>query len=409
MKEACDKHLREEQAGFRKRRSCADQIITLRIIIEQCAEWQSPLYVTFIDFEKAFDSIDRETIWAVMRHYGIPTKVIAIIKNLYDEFTCQVVHSGRLSEEFHVTIGVKQGCLLSPLLFLLVLNWVTREAYADSGKGIQWTLTQKLEDLEFADDIALLSHRLQDTQEKVTALSETGKRVGLRINHQKTKILKINHKQDGDVKLENQNIDQIDKFIYLGSVVNESGGTDEDIKRRIGLARQAFTSLGKVWKSSGISKNTKIRIFNSNVKAVLLYGSETWKTSEATTKRIQTFINRCLRSILKIKWQDKVENEKLWEMCGQKTIERQILERKWRWIGHTLRKDSGNRARQALDWNPQGKRRRGRPRKTWRRSVHEEAERMGKSWEQLKGVARDREEWKALTEALCSARKEKEK
>ena len=192
-------------------------------------------------------------------------------------------------------------------------------------------------------------------------------------------------------------------------MVNESGGTDEDIKRRIGLARQAFTSLGKVWKSSGISKNTKIRIFNSNVKAVLLYGSETWKTSEATTKRIQTFINRCLRNILKIKWQDKIENEKLWEMCGQKTIERQIMERKWRWIGHTLRKDSGNIARQALDWNPKGKRRRGRPRKTWRRSVHEEAERMGKSWEQLKGVARDRVEWKALTEALYSARKEKEK
>ena len=63
-------------------------------------------------------------------------------------------------------------------------------------------------------------------------------------------------------------------------------------------------------------------------------------------------------------WQDKIENEKLWEMCGQETIERQILERKWRWIGH-----------------------RGRPRKTWRRSVLEEAERMGKSWEKLKGVA----------------------
>ena len=87
IKEACDDHLREEQAGFRKGRSCADQIATLRIIVEQCVEWQSPLYATFVDFEKAFNSIDRETIWAVMRHYGIPTKIISIIKNLYNGFT----------------------------------------------------------------------------------------------------------------------------------------------------------------------------------------------------------------------------------------------------------------------------------------------------------------------------------
>ena len=409
IKEACDDLLREEQAGFRRGRSCIDQIATLRIIIEQSIEWQSPLYATFVDFEKAFDSINRETIWSIMRHYGIPNKIIAIIKSLYENFTCQIVHNGKMSDEFHVTTGVKQGCLLSPLLFLLVLDWVTKEAYANSGKGIQWTLMQKLEDLEFADDLAILSHRLQDMQEKTTALSETGKRVGLGINHQKTKVLKINHQQDGDIQVENQSLDQVNHFVYLGSVVSASGGADEDIERRINLARQAFANLKQVWRSTYISVKTKVRIFNTNIKTVLLYGSETWRTTEKTKNRLQTFVNRCLRNILKIKWFDKVENSKLWERCGQRTVEQQIMERKWRWIGHTLRKDNNNRARQALEWNPQGKRHRGRPKRTWRRSILDETERTGKSWEELKRLARDREEWRALTEALCSTRNPKDR
>ena len=408
IKDACDDLLREEQAGFRKGRSCIDQIATLRIIIEQSIEWQSPLYATFVDFEKAYDSINRETIWSIMRHYGIPNKITNIIRNLYENFTCQVVHNGRLTDEFHVTTGVKQGCLLSPLLFLLVLDWVTKEAYASSGKGIQWHLMQKLEDLEFADGLAILSHRLQDMQDKVTALSETGKRVGLNINIQKTKFLKINFLQDGVIQVENRNLEQVNNFVYLGSVVSVAGGTDEDIERRINLARQAFANLKQVWRSTHISVKTKVRIFNTNVKTVLLYGSETWRTTETAKNRLQTFVNRCLRNILKIKWFDKVENSKLWERCGQRTVEQQIMERKWRWIGHTLRKDN-SRAKQALDWNPQGKRQRGRPKRTWRRSMLDEAGRTGKSWEELKRLARDRVEWRALTEALCSTRNSKDK
>ena len=314
LKEACDNHLREEQAGFRKGRSCAEQIATLRIIIEQSIEWQSPLYITFVDFEKAFDSISREAIWTIMRHYGIPAKIINLIKNMYENFTCQVVHKGKLSEEFHVTTGVKQGCLLSPLLFLLILDWVTKDAYANSGKGIQWTLTERLEDLEFADDLAILSHTLKDMHEKVSALSETGKRVGLKINHQKTKLLKINTQQNNNLNIDNINIEQTNSFVYLGSIVNELGGTDEDIKRRVGLARHAFVQLKPIWRSSSISAKTKLRLFNSNVKSVLLYGSETWRVTETATAKIQTFINRCLRQILHIQCFDKIENHKLWLM-----------------------------------------------------------------------------------------------
>ncbi|XP_036358886.1 secreted RxLR effector protein 78-like [Octopus sinensis] len=157
-------------------------------------QWQMSLYVCFVDFEKAFDSVDRQTIWDILRHYGMSEKIVGIIRLLYEEFSCQVIHAGRLSEEFRVSTGVRQSCLLPPLLFLVVLDWVTRTAYATSGKGIQWTLMNKLEDLDNADDLALLSHRLQDIHDKVDHLTETSRRVGLRISREKTKVLRINNK-----------------------------------------------------------------------------------------------------------------------------------------------------------------------------------------------------------------------
>ena len=137
MKDAIDNVLRDEQAGFRKKRSCADQIATLRIVVEQSIEWQSSLYTCLIDFEKAFDSVDRESIWNILLHYGVPIKFVDIIKALYEGFSCQVIHAGKLSESFEISSEVRQGCLLSPLLFLVVLDWVTKKAYGSSGKDIQ--------------------------------------------------------------------------------------------------------------------------------------------------------------------------------------------------------------------------------------------------------------------------------
>ncbi|VDP80488.1 unnamed protein product [Schistosoma mattheei] len=92
MKDAVDTQLRDQQAGFGKDRSCTDQIATLRIIVEQSIEWKSSLYINFIDYVKAFDSLDRRTLWKLLRHYGVPEKIVNIIRNSYDGLQCKVVH-----------------------------------------------------------------------------------------------------------------------------------------------------------------------------------------------------------------------------------------------------------------------------------------------------------------------------
>jgi hypothetical protein len=90
-----------------------------------------------------------------------------------------------------------------------------------------------------------------------------------------------------------------------------------------------------------------------------------WKTTNQITKRLQIFINKFLRRIMNIKWTDKITNEELWSIAKQKPTEIELKRRKWNWIGHTLRKEAGATEKTALDWNPQGYRRRGRPKRTW--------------------------------------------
>ena len=243
-----DAQLRDQQAGFRKFRSCTDQIATLRIIIEQSTEWNYPLLVNFIDFQKAFDSIDRNTLWKLMRHYGIPKKIVSLIENMYADTHCRVVHDGSLTDTFKINTGVRQGCLLSPFLFILAMDWLIKETTAGRRNGIQWTLWNQLDDLDFADDIALLSHTHQQMQTKTRELERLSKSIGLHIHPEKSKIFKVRITGNEPIILCNIPLEEVNSFTYLESVVDKGGGTAADITARIAKARLAFKSLDKVWR-----------------------------------------------------------------------------------------------------------------------------------------------------------------
>nr|KAG5703814.1 hypothetical protein BaRGS_031448 [Batillaria attramentaria] len=352
--------------------SVPGKIASLRIIVEQSLEWNSPLYINFIDYEKAFDSVDREALWKLLRHYGVPGKIISLIQCTYQDMSCRIAHAGQLSESFEVKTGVRQGCLLSPFLFLLVIDWIMKTTTAGRKNGIQWTLWTQLDDLDFADDLALLSHSHSQMQDKTTRLEATSAGTGLKINRKKTELMKINTTANTPVTVGGEPIREVESFVYLGSVVDGQGGTDRDVTARIGKARAAMVMLKNVWASKVVSIRTKLRIFNSNVKSVLLYGCETWRTTKTMQQKIQTFLNTCLRRIFNFRWPEKIRNEELWERAGQEPVAKQILRRKWGWIGHTLRKPASSTTRQALTWNPQGKRKRGRPRNSWRRDTEAE-------------------------------------
>ena len=92
-----------------------------------------------------------------------------------------------------------------------------------------------------------------------------------------------------------------------------------------------------VWNNRHIHWKTKIRLFNSNVKTVLLYGAETWRRTKRLDQSLQVFINKCLRQILRIRWPEKISNQDLWARTGQQPVTDSILQKKWIWIGHATK------------------------------------------------------------------------
>ena len=145
-----DKKLGPEQAGFRKGRSTIEQICILRNIIEQSVEWQASLYVNFVNFQKAFDVLARERIWQILRSYVIPEKFVCIIRNWFDNSKSAVIYERGISDWFKVTTGVKQGCMMSGFIFIILLDWVIRTCGRRTN-GMRWDFNTALEDLIFAD------------------------------------------------------------------------------------------------------------------------------------------------------------------------------------------------------------------------------------------------------------------
>ncbi|KAJ8397554.1 hypothetical protein AAFF_G00438300 [Aldrovandia affinis] len=214
LKTEVDNILREEQAGFRKGRSCSKQIFTLRNIIEQCLELQTTLIINYIDFKKAFDSVHRESLWQIIQLYGVPSKYVNIFRALYHNSTCLVRTSSGTTNDFDIVTSVRQGCILSPLLFLIVINFVMRKTLAGTNYGIKWG-QDRLTDLDFADDLALFSHTHHALQEMTSNLHEHGGKVGLRISHEKTKAMIIRQDQHHPpLSLGEHDIEYVDNFTW---------------------------------------------------------------------------------------------------------------------------------------------------------------------------------------------------
>lgn len=131
--------------------------------------------------------MDHFSLWSLLRHYVAPDKIVRMIKIMYEGFKAGVIHEGTTTQGFEVKTGIKQGCLFSPLLFLVALDWVTQESFGSKMTEIQRTLTRQLEDPEFADDICLLSHKIRHRRQKINTLRQNAERVGLRINVKKTR------------------------------------------------------------------------------------------------------------------------------------------------------------------------------------------------------------------------------
>ncbi|VDO95484.1 unnamed protein product [Schistosoma margrebowiei] len=144
----------------------------------------------------------------------------------------------------------------------------------------------QLDDLNFADNLTLLSHTHQKMQVKTNNIAPASASVGLNIHKGKSMTLKYNTENTDPITLDGEVLEDVEFFTYLGSIINGRGGSDEDVKASIGKSRAAFLQFKNICNSQQLSTNIKVRIFNSNVKTVQLYGAETWRTTTTIIKKV---------------------------------------------------------------------------------------------------------------------------
>nr|VZI42745.1 unnamed protein product [Spirometra erinaceieuropaei] len=167
---------RPNQAGFRARRGCADQIFTLRRILKFRHSYQQPSTVCFVDVAAAFDSIHHESLLRIMVLDGVPPKIIAMIKAYYHSTTARVLVRNYLSQPLGIRSGVLQGCILLPNLFKYAIDWILGKAL-HKVDGLEFAPGHRLTVLDYAYDIALLASSFDDLQSMLSRVNEVAKLV----------------------------------------------------------------------------------------------------------------------------------------------------------------------------------------------------------------------------------------
>ena len=291
---------RESQAGFRPGRGCVDQIFTLHQILELRHEYRQPTFVAFLDFSAAFDSVDRPSIMKLLENDGVPSKLCRIIEAMYLRTTSQVSVYNKHTEPFQIRSGVRQGGILSPFLFNYCIDYVLGAALDnDQSFGIQMIPRQeRITDLTFADDIALLSTSPQTLQAMIENIEMEAKKVGLLLSSLKSKYIATEEPiVPIELKINGSLIEKVDWFTYLGRCTEITGTSAKEIDARIQKSRASFISMSKFWKRKDVKLKFKRRIFNTTVRSILLYGCETWTTRVSDLSRLEVFQRRCLRYI----------------------------------------------------------------------------------------------------------------
>ena len=299
---------------------------------------------------------------------------------MYTDTLCRVRAYGSMSDSFVVGTGVRQGGVLSPFLFNLLVDHVMRSATTEpcvGGVEVQGR-TGRLFDLDYADDIVLLAETESEAQLLLDRVACAAARVGLVINAHKTKVMACSTALVPTIYLDGSVLQVVDNFTYLGSKLEPNGDASDEVRTRIGKATSVFLPLIKpLWLRHDIHLGVKRKVFDACVLSVLFYGCETWAAKSEDHRRLSTFIYRCFRRILRIPPIAHVPNTEVANaMQWNIPIERVLQERRLRWCGHVLRMADHRLARQVLlaehHQLPTWRRPAVGPKRSWRRLVGQE-------------------------------------
>ena len=410
----------DSQFGFVPGRGTTDAIFVVRQLQEKYLAVNKRLYMAFVDLEKAFDRVPRKVIWWALRKLGVEEWIVRLVQGMYANARSRVRVGEGFSKEFEVKVGVHQGSVLSPLLFIIVLEALSREFRA----GVPW------EDL-YADDLVIIADSIEECVRRLLIWKEAMEKKGLRVNAGKTKVMicgtgldllqssgeypcavcrtgvgnnsiyckgcklwvhkkcsglqrltpnpdyrcaqcmgnarPIDGRPQSEVQVGPDKLEVVASFCYLGDMLAAGGGCEMAVTTRVKTTWKKFRELLPVLTSRHLSYKTSGHVYSSCVRSAMLHASETWPLTKTNLQCLQRNDRAMIRQICSIKPEEvaRVRSSKLLAKLQLEDLNLILRERRLRWFGHVAR--SSGAIRTAYDMQIDGKRGAGRPKQTWKK------------------------------------------
>ena len=391
----------------------------------------------FMDLVKAFDRVPRELLWDILLKFGVPPKIVNLLKCLHKRVEVKFSVDGIIHTLLSI-IGVKQGDILGPILFIffiaaVMITW--KKTYGGSlcifrskpdfvmtgrsyrARGEEFTLV----DSEYVDDTATLFESRAETEVGVPHVMNHFDRFGMEVHRPDRRVEKKSKSEvlfcpkplhmykdrdtlDGadlsDIELGNHcYIPIVEKSCYLGSIVTKDCTDEADVENRIDKAGAAFGALRKpLFSSTSLTYKAKSMVYIRLILAILLYGAEAWCLTEKLYNRLRCFHARCIRSMCRVTrkhtFEHRISNALLRERTGIQSIDTYITRHQLRWAGHVARMPFKRLPRKMLSSWVRAKRARGAPQLTYGRTLRKALKKVGidtVGWERL---ASNREQWR---------------
>lgn len=395
----CEQDISQSQFGFREGMGTREALFGLNVLFQKCGDQQKKVYICFIDYEKAFDRVDHVELLRTLESKGLDKNDIAIIKNLYWDQSAVVKYNNITTEPATIQKGVRQGCILSPMLFNLYSERIFEEAVRDTSDGIKINGIT-LNNLRYADDTAVIADSPEALQRLLNQLTAVGDRYGLRVNAAKTKILIISKTPEplANITIYGKRIEVVEKFKYLGTWISNNLDPEIEIRSRIEQARATFNVMRSFLCNPALTLSLRYRFVKCYVHSVLLYGCEAWTLKVNTINRLEAFEMWILRRLLKIPWTAHVTNE---EVLRRAQCDRELLhiikQRKTAYLGHIVRGSRYDILKLIMEGKIEGKRGLGRKKHSWLKNIRDWT---GMSAHSLFRTAQDRQKFAEIVANL---------
>ena len=419
--------INEMQCGFMPGKGTVDALFMTRMLQEKYGRKKKKLYMCFVDLEKAFDRVPRKVIEWALRKKGVNEELVRAVMRLYEGARTKIKVGTGMSEAFDVKVGVHQGSVLSPFLFVVVMDVVC-------GHVMEGLLFEIL----YADDLVLMAETMEELQMKFDRWKGAIEAKGMKVNMGKTKVMvcgeggeievsrvdpcgvcdkrvKANsvlcvgcskwvHKRCSGVKgalkkVEGvfrckrcvsgvrlagrgegmkDGIERVESFVYLGDKLNAGGGCLSAVTARVRAGWKKFRELSAVLCGRKWSVKMKGKVYKTCVRTVMVYGGETWAWRQEEVGVLQRAERAMVRMMCGVKLRDKCGTSKLMAMAGlHEDIVTLVGKSRLRWYGHVMRREEEVGIRKVLEVEVPGVVGRGRPKMGWREQAEKDMLRIG--------------------------------